>query len=246
MMMKERCAGRAVGLLLVLVMNIGTGEAFFGRRGGGDSGGSVAAVPNTSGVKLSPAMMEETARKAANAIVMWGTTTVFQLKQASQLRVQAERLRRERSKRRGGGMSEEDTVKMDPNLYKQVVQGAVGGVFLAMNSPAMGKVSEFTAALMKDGKRQARVIDLDRKVREAMSNRNNPGKSGASQDPEGFLEGALLNKDVSAAHDKFIADVEALANSGLAKKVASSAEAYHDVMLQYATADPRNKPAEAR
>ena len=52
------------------------------------------------------------------------------------------------------------------------------------------------------------MIDLDRKVREAMSNRNNPGKSGASQDPEGFLEGALLNKDVSAAHDKFIADVE--------------------------------------
>ena len=59
-----------MGLLLVLVMNIGTGEAFFGRRGGGDSGGSVAAVPNTSGVKLSPAMMEETARKVPRTTII--------------------------------------------------------------------------------------------------------------------------------------------------------------------------------
>lgn len=66
---------------------------------------------------------------------------------------------------------------------------------------------ESHSRLMKDSKRQARVIELDRKVREALSNRSK-SKMGAPQDPDGFLEGALLNKDVSAAHDRFVADVE--------------------------------------
>lgn len=70
---------------------------------------------------------------------------------------------------------------------------------------------------MKDNKRQARVIELDRKVREALSNRGK-SKTAAAQDPDGFLEGALLNKDVSAAHDRFIADVEVRAVVGKGSK----------------------------
>lgn len=34
------------------------------------------------------------------------------------------------------------------------------------------------------------------------------GRIAPHKDPGGFLEGALLNKDLTAAHDKFMADVE--------------------------------------
>lgn len=34
------------------------------------------------------------------------------------------------------------------------------------------------------------------------------GRNAPHKDPGGFLEGALLNKDLTAAHDKFMADVE--------------------------------------
>ena len=61
--------------------------------------------------------------------------------------------------------------------------------------------------LLKDQRRQARVIDLDRKVRESFSNSKDPSK-GPPQGPEGFLEGALMNQDVAAAHEKFMSDVQ--------------------------------------
>lgn len=62
------------------------------------------------------------------------------------------------------------------------------------------------SSLLKDGTRQARVIELDRKVKEAVAKAAKA--KGPPKDPEGFLEGALLNKDVAAAHDKFMADIE--------------------------------------
>lgn len=85
--------------------------------------------------------------QAAKEIVIWGTSTVFQLKQATQLKFHVERVRRERSM--GGAAAAgapSGSSKMDPSMYKQVVEGAVGSVFLAVNSPAMGKVSEIATA----------------------------------------------------------------------------------------------------
>lgn len=61
--------------------------------------------------------------------------------------------------------------------------------------------------LLKDPKRQTRVIDLDKRVKEAFGKGDGKGKKGPT-DPDGFLEGALLNRDVAAAHDKYMSDVE--------------------------------------
>lgn len=47
---------------------------------------------------------------------------------------------------------------------------------------------------------------MDKKVQASFE--DGKGKPAVTKGPEGFLEGALLNKDVSAAHDKFMADVE--------------------------------------
>lgn len=60
--------------------------------------------------------------------------------------------------------------------------------------------------LMKDQRRQSRVIDLDQKVQESFA--AGKGKAIVTKGPDGFLEGALLNKGVAEAHDRFMADVE--------------------------------------
>ena len=74
--------------------------------------------------------------------MMWGTATIFQLKQAAQLKDQVERL-----KMTPGGMGGDGKrVKMDQPMYKQVVGGALGGVFLMLNSPGMGKISALTSS----------------------------------------------------------------------------------------------------
>lgn len=60
--------------------------------------------------------------------------------------------------------------------------------------------------LMKDQRRQVRVVDLDQEVQESFA--AGKGKGMVTKGPKGFLEGALLNREVAAAHDKFMADVE--------------------------------------
>lgn len=82
--------------------------------------------------------------QAADAIVMWGTSTVFQLKQAAQLKGQVDRLRASPE----GLNMDGKAVRMDDDMYKQVVQGAIGGVFLTLNSPAMGKVSKSDKSIL--------------------------------------------------------------------------------------------------
>lgn len=59
---------------------------------------------------------------------------------------------------------------------------------------------------MTDQRRQMRVVDLDKKVQESFA--AGKGKGIVTKGPKGFLEGALLNKEVAEAHDKFMADVE--------------------------------------
>lgn len=54
------------------------------------------------------------------------------------------------------------------------------------------------------------MVDLDQKVQESFA--ANKGKGGMTKGPKGFLEGALLDKQVAAAHDKFMADVEVRAH----------------------------------
>lgn len=53
------------------------------------------------------------------------------------------------------------------------------------------------------------MVDLDQKVQESFA----AGKGKVNKGPKGFLEGALLNKDVAAAHDRFMADVEVRARA---------------------------------
>ena len=50
------------------------------------------------------------------------------------------------------------------------------------------------------------MVDLDQKVQESFA--AGKGKGMVTKGPKGFLEGALLNREVAAAHDKFMADVE--------------------------------------
>lgn len=61
--------------------------------------------------------------------------------------------------------------------------------------------------LLKDGKRQAQLVALNNRVEQAYGGKVD-GRNAPHKDPGGFLEGALLNKDLTAAHDKFMADVE--------------------------------------
>eukprot|EP00903_Cladosiphon_okamuranus_P011167 g10540.t1 len=225
--------------LLVVLSLLGHGEALFGRakgRGGGGGGGGGGAVVtgNTkvaaaAAAKIDPQALQVAASQASERVMMWGTTTIFQLKTAVQLKGQVERLQTAASQLGGKTM-----LRMDPAMYKEIVGGALGGVFLMLNSPNMGKVSDLAKTVMKDERRQVRVVDLDKKVQESFS----AGKGKVNKGPKGFLEGALLNKEVAAAHDRFMADIEALSSSALAKKVGASAEAYHDALLVYATNEP--------
>lgn len=73
--------------------------------------------------------------------MMWGTTTIFQLKAAVQLKGQLERLQSA-----AGQAGDKSLLKMDPAMYKEVMGGALGGVFLMLNSPSMGKVSDLAKA----------------------------------------------------------------------------------------------------
>lgn len=70
---------------------------------------------------------------------------MYQLKQASQLRNHVERIQADRGAI-AMGKSGKEGVKMDQSMYKHVVHGALGSVFLAMNSPAMGRVSDMATA----------------------------------------------------------------------------------------------------
>ncbi|CAN0051105.1 unnamed protein product, partial [Laminaria digitata] len=97
---------------------------------GGGGGGRAAAPRPPMPPKITPAMMEEAAKKASESVMMWGTATIFQLKQAAQLKDQVERLRMTP----GGMGGDGKRVKMDQPMYKQVVGGALGGVFLMLNS----------------------------------------------------------------------------------------------------------------
>lgn len=69
--------------------------------------------------------------------MMWGTSTIFQLKAAVKLKAQVERMQNVANR-----MGSKAMPKMDPAMYKEVMGGALGGVFLLLNSPNMGKVSE--------------------------------------------------------------------------------------------------------
>lgn len=66
------CFCIAGSVVLALMVILGNGEAFFGPRGGGGNGGPEAAAPNpstgTSAAKLTPAMMEEAARKVKHIV----------------------------------------------------------------------------------------------------------------------------------------------------------------------------------
>lgn len=78
--------------------------------------------------------------QVANEIMNWGTSAVFQLKRVAQMKGHTERLRVEL-----GAVEKDDSpVKIDNPMYKDVVQGAVGDVFLKLNSPGMGKLSKKT------------------------------------------------------------------------------------------------------
>lgn len=79
--------------------------------------------------------------QASERVMMWGTTTIFQLKAAVQLKEQVERLQSAAGQVGGKAM-----LKMDPAMYKEIVGGALGGVFLMLNSPNMGKVSDLAKA----------------------------------------------------------------------------------------------------
>lgn len=57
-----------------------------------------------------------------------------------------------------------------------------------------------------DQRRQMRVVDLDKKVQDSFA--AGKGKAIVTKGPEGFLEGALINKEVAEAHDRFMADIE--------------------------------------
>lgn len=69
----------------------------------------------------------------------WGTVMIFQLKAAAQIRGQMQRLQSTPGALDPEGKS---IIKMDPPLYKTIMGGALGGVFLTLNSPNMGKVSD--------------------------------------------------------------------------------------------------------
>ncbi|CAM9700765.1 unnamed protein product [Ectocarpus fasciculatus] len=177
-------------------------------------------------------MMETAAMQASERILMWGTTTIFQLKEAARMKGHVERLQASAQEVDKNG---QPMVKMDPLMYKAVVGSSLGNVFLMLNSPNFGKLSEKAKSMLQDERRQMRLIDMDQKAKEAFKGQK--GKPTGIKGPEGFLEGALLNKEVAAAHEKFLADVEALSSSALGKKAAASAEAYHQAMLAYTTSD---------
>lgn len=74
--------------------------------------------------------------------MMWGTSTIFQLKEAAQLRGQVQRLQQESASNIIDADGDGKTgIKMDTPMYKEIMGGALGGVFLMLNSPNMGKVS---------------------------------------------------------------------------------------------------------
>lgn len=69
----------------------------------------------------------------------WGTVMVFSLKAAAQIKGQMQRLQ----SIPGAVDSEGKPIwKIDPPLYKTIMGGTLGEVFLNLNSPRMGKVSE--------------------------------------------------------------------------------------------------------
>lgn len=70
---------------------------------------------------------------------MWGTATIFQLKEAARMKGHVERLQASSQKVDKNGQT---MVKMDPPMYKAVVGSSLGSVFLALNSPNFGKLSE--------------------------------------------------------------------------------------------------------
>ncbi len=75
--------------------------------------------------------------QASERVMMWGTSTIFQLKAAVKLKAQVERLQMAASR-----VGSKSMPKMDPAMYKEIMGGALGGVFLLLNSPNMGKVSD--------------------------------------------------------------------------------------------------------
>ncbi|CAN0268281.1 unnamed protein product [Ectocarpus sp. 6 AP-2014] len=235
MVITTRCSGLAI---LVLLSLLGDGEALFG-RGKGGGGAATAAKKTSRGTKGSPArtkldpdMMETAAMQASERLLMWGTTTIFQLKEAARMKGHVERLQASSQQVDQNGRA---MVKMDPPMYKAVVGSSLGNVFLMLNSPNFGKLSEKAKSMLKDEGRQMRLIDMDQRTKESFAAQK--GQPTGVKGPEGYLEGALLNKEVAAAHEKFLADVEALSSSAVGKKAAASAEAYHQAMLAYTTSE---------
>lgn len=64
------------------------------------------------------------------------------------------------------------------------------------------------ARVMTDEGRQTRILQLNSKLVDAHGQQL--GSGGPTKDPPGFWEGALQNKELSDAHDKFMSDIEVL------------------------------------
>lgn len=77
--------------------------------------------------------------QAATNIVVWGTSTLYQLKESAQMR---KSVARSRASRGLGPGAEKDGIKVDAILGKQIVEGALGGVLIMMNSPALGRMGD--------------------------------------------------------------------------------------------------------
>lgn len=75
--------------------------------------------------------------QAASNIVMWGTSTLYQLKESAQMKRSLAR-----SRAAGSVGADGVGVRIDTLLGKQIVEGALGGVLIMMNSPALGRVGD--------------------------------------------------------------------------------------------------------
>ncbi|CAM9507094.1 unnamed protein product [Discosporangium mesarthrocarpum] len=157
--------------------------------------------------------------EAAGGIVLWGSPTLFQLKQASHLK----------------RMSQNDRVPpqelSSEAMEKEVLSFGIGGVFIMMASPAVGRMADFIKTCVSNTVSKGRLLALHEGLQQA---ERAGGPLQVMKQFKGFLDGALQDGELTSAHAKYMGDIKALAQTQEVKQAILSAEHLNRTFLKYA------------
>ncbi|CAM9507163.1 unnamed protein product [Discosporangium mesarthrocarpum] len=176
-----------------------------------------------------PHQIEQAAAEAASGIVTWGGVTLYHLRQTSHLN-------------RVGDQKQKTGEQLSPeDLQEEILPASLGSVFMAAGSPRMGRMTEFIKKCVGSPVIRGRLLALNEKIQRAQ---RAGGAAEMIKQFKGLLDGALENEELARAHDNYMRDLKAVAQTTEARQALESAERLNEALLRYAASGSAMTPPE--